>query len=410
MEASQTNSKKPILFFLAVLILTIITVFLLVTKCASDAPTKRISSKESTPSPSSSTLIEDEIESIDVVPRGTPEELVGNISDITLQAHATGDITTLLQWLNSPHITPEQRNQLRKLNLALDPTQPFSKVPGKKNLWTLNLANNQKIHLSLTQSPQGKWEVARITLPKAITPPVSPATATVQKFLTSITQLNPSAALRYIDPDQVSYARLAGLCIIFEEGKYQLIPKNPLRKMFLRDTSAGWLARLKSPQTGESATFSINAKRKDKQSPWKITAIDLDQLLADYADRMAGGDIHYTPLIKNPKGGDALVIFFDLNDDQLVPRSQRQLSIVAQLLKSDTSKQLSISGYTDALGSDPYNLALSKKRASLSFSAPPKKLESCSTFTPKKLSISVSSTSLFSIYSKSSTLTVCEVF
>ena len=185
----------------------------------------------------------------------------------------------------------------------------------------------------------------------------------MHSFLTSIIKLDPAAARTHIDPTKVSYARLAGLCIIFEEGEYHLMKEKALRKMFLRDTSAGWIARVEAPDNGQAAMFAINTKRKDARSPWKITEINLDQLLVDYANRVSGGDIHYTPLVKNPKGGESLVIYFDLDSNDLTLRTQRQLSIVAHLLKTDTEKKLTISGHTDALGSDTYNLDLSKKRA-----------------------------------------------
>ena len=109
--------------------------------------------------------------------------------------------------------------------------------------------------------------------------------------------------------------------------------------------------------------FAINTKRKDANSPWKITEINLDKLLADYASRFSDGDIYYIPLIKNPKGGDSLAIYFDLDSEELTTRTKRQLSIVANLLKSDTAKELTISGHTDALGSENHNLKLSKQRA-----------------------------------------------
>ncbi|MBT8037560.1 MAG: OmpA family protein [Verrucomicrobiae bacterium] len=262
--------------------------------------------------------------------------------------------------------------------MKLDPTTPFSSIQGLNNRWSLNLANRNRIFLDLTKAADGRWLVNRITLPnhqgsltkqpKKTTDPATSdeekkAAAIVQSFLASIMQLDPASARQYIDPTKISYAKLAGLCILFEEGKYQFIEKKALRNMFLRNTSAGWIARIKTPDTDQPAMFAINTKRQDAQSAWKITEINLNQLLTDYVNRVSGGDIHYKPLIKNPKGGDALVIYFDLNSNQLTIRTQRQLIIVAKLLKTDAQRKLTISGYTDALGSDAYNLVLSEKRA-----------------------------------------------
>ena len=109
--------------------------------------------------------------------------------------------------------------------------------------------------------------------------------------------------------------------------------------------------------------FSITSKRSDLESPWKITEINLDNLLTDYAQSILGGDIYYSPLIKNPKGGDTLAIYFDLDAKTLTTRTERQLTIVAKLLKTSLEKKLTISGHTVSLGSDPYNLTLSRARA-----------------------------------------------
>lgn len=382
----QIRSKKPLIFFIATLVLSIVAVFLLVNKYSSN-PTDNDSPPPSSNTPSSPANGTDAItltpngnhvDNVNTGHKGTPEELVGHISNIASQANKTGDISPLITALGQRNLTPQQIKRLHNLaltsKLKLD-NPPFSSITPVGNRWSLNLANRNRILLDLEQSPVGKWQVKRIALPNNITGGPghikNPATlndkqkasAAVNAFLHSIINLDPASARTYIDPSKVSYARLAGLCIIFEEGQYQLIKDRPLRQMFLRNTTAGWLARVEAQGNGTSAMFAINTKRKDPNSPWKITEISLDKLLADYTNRFSGGDIHYTPLIKTPKGGDSLVIYFDLDSDNLSQRSQRQLSIVANLLKADQQKKLTISGHTDALGSDSYNLALSEKRA-----------------------------------------------
>ena len=78
---------------------------------------------------------------------------------------------------------------------------------------------------------------------------------------------------------------------------------------------------------------------------------------------MAGGDVYYTPLIRNPEGGDTLILYFEFDEKTLTARTKRQLDIVALLLQTDDAKKLTISGHTDALGSEEYNRKLSASRA-----------------------------------------------
>ncbi len=59
-------------------------------------------------------------------------------------------------------------------------------------------------------------------------------------------------------------------------------------------------------------------------------------------------------------GGDFL---FDFNKDLLTDKSQEVLTNIANRLKSSGTKEVKVEGYTDYLGSDQYNLALSQRRA-----------------------------------------------
>ncbi len=387
----QTRSKAPLVFFAAVIVLSLVAIFLVVSKCSPDTNTPADNTDKTSSTPENDSTNANitlkpggkHVDDVHTGHTGTPEELVGRISGIAIRANATGDASPLIKLLGQHNLTPAQSHQLSQLaatsRLALDRANPFSPVHGNANRWALNLTDRSQIYLDLTKTDDGQWQVNKITLPgspppiathsgQATTPPAIPdgaqqATATVQGFIDAITRLDPASARKFIDPGKISYARLAALCIIFEEGKYTLPKDKALRKMFLRDTTAGWLARLVATGSGQPATFAINARRKDANSPWKITEINLDKLLADYAARVSGGDIHYTPLIKNPKGGDSLIIYFDLDSNRLTPRTQRQLGIVANLLRADNTKNLTISGHTDALGTDAYNLRLSRKRA-----------------------------------------------
>jgi outer membrane protein OmpA-like peptidoglycan-associated protein len=166
-----------------------------------------------------------------------------------------------------------------------------------------------------------------------------------------------------VNPAEVSDAKIAGLCIVIEEGEYQLRQKGPLRALFHRNNTAAFLANVETRDGSQSAQFGVNVQRANESSPWRVTEINLDQLLADYAERVAAGDIYFTPLIRNPKGGDTLVLYFGFDEETLTPRTERQLDIVSLLLQVDSEKELTLSGHTDAIGSEAYNKSLSGRRA-----------------------------------------------
>ena len=189
------------------------------------------------------------------------------------------------------------------------------------------------------------------------------AITTAELFINAITELDAKTASQYIDSERITYATIAGLCMMFEDGDYTFLEEGAIRKMFANKTSAGFLARVQTKQVNEQAMFSLSVKRKNQDDYWKITEINLDEFLSSYVDHISDGDIHYTPLIKKPQGGQALAIYFGVDSDELTIRTTKQLSIVADLLIANPEKKLTISGHTDSLGSDDYNFVLSEQRA-----------------------------------------------
>ena len=240
-----------------------------------------------------------------------------------------------------------------------------------RSRWALELAGQEpgrdSIFLDLRRN-QGKWAVEKITLPPAPGEPIPKAVfadslGVADAFLQAVLKQDFEFARAFVDPATVSDAKIAGLCILFEEGNYRLRKSKPLRSMFQREDTVGYLANVESSDGKETAQFAMNLKQPPAPSNWIVSEINLNQLLADYARRVAGGDIYYSPLVKNPSGGDTLALYFEFDEDVMNPRTRRQLEIVTLILKSDPGKKITLSGHTDALGSKDYNNQLSSRRA-----------------------------------------------
>ena len=240
----------------------------------------------------------------------------------------------------------------------------------------------EPLFLDLTRGDDKNWTIEEVRLPKeamvaeGTTAPSEPANgakpanlnqedslAVSDNFLQATLSQNFAKAKSFANTEMVSDAKIAAMCILFEEGKYRLNPAKPLRTMFNRETTAGFLANVLTSEVDKPAQFGVNLMRESAEDEWKVTEINLDSLLADYATRVAGGDVYYTPLVPNPQGGETLVIFFDFDEKSLAPRTERQLSIVADVLRTNPNRNLTLFGHADALGSDEYNKSLSQKRA-----------------------------------------------
>jgi OmpA-OmpF porin, OOP family len=56
-------------------------------------------------------------------------------------------------------------------------------------------------------------------------------------------------------------------------------------------------------------------------------------------------------------------IYFDLDHDDFLPRSYRQLYALVKIMRENAAMRIEIHGHTDDIGTDEYNLALSQSRA-----------------------------------------------
>ncbi len=180
-------------------------------------------------------------------------------------------------------------------------------------------------------------------------------------FVEAVRRGNMTVARTMVTGSDVSDATVAGLCMIFEEGEFKLREQAPIRNTFTTENNAGYLVYVLSPISTRPANVGMELTRTEKND-WRIKAVALDALLSSYESIATEEGGHYFPIVKNPKGGDSLALFFGFNESVLTPRSMRQLQIVAELLKASKGV-LQISGHTDDVGSEKYNLELSIRRA-----------------------------------------------
>jgi outer membrane protein OmpA-like peptidoglycan-associated protein len=301
-----------------------------------------------------------------------PQTLLENIG----RALEAGDMKTVERLIGQDVLPPAQRAKLSELaagsGIRLRSKNPVREVGelefNKLSRWALELESDglERILFDLRRN-QERWMVERMTLPEGGKGPprasLADALEMSDMFIQALMRLDFESARLFVDGQKVSDAKIAALCILFEEGGYKLRQQKPLRRLFERSDAAGFLANVVASSSDQSAQFGLTMQRPDAQQPWRVAEINLDSLLADYAQRVAGGDVYYTPLVNNPQGGDTLVLYFEFDAEGLTERAARQLEIVARILLSDETKKLTISGHTDALGTDNYNDSLSSRRA-----------------------------------------------
>jgi OmpA-OmpF porin, OOP family len=387
---TQRRSKAPLIAFLfLVLIALSVTLFLLeyerrskpisqTQKSVTLAPDSLTAPRQTKPQDARSAAEESlrDTKTAPILPDlDDPLDLVTAIG----KALASNDIAKAEQLIGSRALPPESLARLRNLSagqqLKLRHPEAVREVGeleiNKRIRYSLELADREngrdRIYLDLFKGPTG-WIVEKITFPPSLSDPIPralivDALGITDAFLLAVLDQNFARAKGFVNAATVSDASLAGLCILFEEGHYKLRSEKPLRATLQKEQLTTFLANVVTADGSPAAQFGITLRKQNLDSPWIIDELNLDQLLNDYATRIAGGDVFYTPLIKNPTGGDTLVLYFDFDTNELTPRTKRQLSIVAQLLTTDTQKKLNLSGHTDSLGSRDYNQQLSKQRA-----------------------------------------------
>ena len=183
------------------------------------------------------------------------------------------------------------------------------------------------------------------------------------QFLRAVLKQDFAVARGVTDTEQVTREKVAGLCILFEEGAYTIAERRPLSATAAGSDAAWVIVKVQSGRDGHESDFGLELRRL-ASGAWQVAGINFSKMLASYAASAGATEgVAYTPIVKNPSGGESLVVYFDFNDAGLVPRARRQLEIVANLLRDDPRRKLRLSGHADAIGSDIYNRRLSAARA-----------------------------------------------
>lgn len=224
----------------------------------------------------------------------------------------------------------------------------------------------EHIVLSVTSPADGKppvvQRVKEVPADKTKLTSESDALSVIDGFVEALKRGDMETARRLTDGGEVSDATLAGLCIMFEEGDFELRDHLPLRSMFSNEQNAGFLVYL-TPKNGDEKSRKVGIEvLHDAQKGWMIKAVALDDMLNRYEERAQAEGGVYFPIVKNPQGGDSLVLYFAFDDATLSPRSLKQLKIVAHILTS-RGGDINISGHTDDVGTKAYNQDLSERRA-----------------------------------------------
>lgn len=183
------------------------------------------------------------------------------------------------------------------------------------------------------------------------------------RFVDAMLREDITAARAMVDDVKVPPQKLAGMCIVFEEGDYALKPSKPMVITVASPNESWVIAQVQSEKLQQATEFGLEMQRPAEDKPWKIVGLNLSDLLGSFAKNASKMGVPYTPIVNNPKGGESLALYFEYDKATLHPRAEKQLTIVADLLKAKASRKLHITGRTDSLGSDTYNKELSMARA-----------------------------------------------
>jgi outer membrane protein OmpA-like peptidoglycan-associated protein len=183
-----------------------------------------------------------------------------------------------------------------------------------------------------------------------------------RRFLDGVLSHDFKAARTLTDQVKVTHERLAGMCIVFEEGDYRIAPKRPVVVTAGTEDTAWAIVKIRSEKDNLDSEIGLEMERT-AAGDWTIHTLDFNKMLEGHVKATNTGNVFYSPIVKSAKGGESIVLYFEFDKAELHPRALHQLDIIASLLKSDPARKMRITGHSDALGTDDYNVRLSAARA-----------------------------------------------
>jgi len=272
-------------------------------------------------------------------------------------------MATAEPWTDAGSITGVTRKQLK-----LEPAVPDAATPAGAVL-----ADFERVPGEGWKVKTWRFDAALVAQTKAISPEggaPSPAALTeapdaldaARTFFAGVAGHDFKTARSVTDSAGVTHEKLAGLCIVLEEGGYKMVGKPPVRITAANDKTAWAIVKFRSEAQNLENEMGLEMERTPA-GEWRVRAINFSEMLESFVKASGSGKVFYSPIVKSARGGESIVLYFEFDKADLHPRALNQLDIIAGLLKTDAARRISITGHTDAVGSDDYNVRLSAARA-----------------------------------------------
>lgn len=259
-----------------------------------------------------------------------------------------------------PHVEVSKSAESIRWALNFTPVKTASVTPSSPE--SRKPIEPKALYVDIVERQPNAFGIAKVSLPLATGTAAAErdALTVAQAFSEAVIRHDYKAARALADPATVTDERVAALMIAIEEGKFTLRPERPFVVTLSRDDITWVLARVESGSSG-SSEFAIELGQED--TAWQVRGLTFSKMLSALSDMAGGGGVAYTPIVENPEGGDSLVLYFEFDGIEVNQRTDKQLDIIATILKQSSERVIRITGHADALGTDYYNVSLSGRRA-----------------------------------------------